>query len=81
MKAYELPIKLNEQGMFDVPQALKQVLESGLAAKLFVLVEEEEDEERGWAQLAAEAFFADDDGADDIYYQHYLESKREKVSS
>jgi hypothetical protein len=67
MKAYELPIKLNEQGAFELPQSLKQALESGRVAKLFVLVEEAEDEERAWEAFAAREFFAGYSEADSIY--------------
>jgi hypothetical protein len=46
-----------------------------------LLLEEMEDEARDWERLAAESFFADDSPADDVYYQHYLDTKREKVGT
>lgn len=81
MKAYEFSLKLNEQGAIELPAHVKTALEAGGDAKLIVLLEEVEDEDRAWRQLAIESFFSDDDPADDIYYQHYLETKQEKVGS
>ncbi|MGL4611964.1 MAG: hypothetical protein ACRCYY_20190 [Trueperaceae bacterium] len=74
MKAYEFSLKLNEQGLVELPTHIKAALESGGDAKLIVLLEEAEDEEQDWQRLAIESFFADDDPADNIYYQHYLET-------
>jgi hypothetical protein len=81
MKAYEFDLKLNEQGAVELPPRVKAALEAGGDAKLILLLEEAEDEDRAWEKLAVESFIADDDSADDIYYQHYLESKREKVNT
>jgi hypothetical protein len=81
MKAYEFTLKLNEQGAIEVPPNVKAALEAGGDAKLILLLEEAEDEDRAWEQMAAEAFFADDNDADNIYYKHYLESQLQKVNS
>lgn len=81
MKAYEFDLKLNDQGTIELPARVKAALEAGGDAKLILLLEEAEDEDRDWERLAAESFFAGDNPADDIYYQHYLESKRQKVNT
>jgi hypothetical protein len=81
MKAYEFALKLNEQGLVELPVHVKKALEAGGDAKLVLLLEEAEDEDRAWEQMGAEAFFAGDDDTDDIYYQDYLESKLQKVNS
>jgi hypothetical protein len=81
MKAYEFTLKLNEQGAVELPPHVKTALEAGGDGKLILLLEEAEDEDKAWNQMSAEAFFADDDDADDIYYKQYLEGKLQKVNS
>lgn len=67
MKAYEFSLKLNEQGLVELPAYVKTALESGGDAKLVLLLEEAEDEDKAWEELAAREFFAGYAEEDSIY--------------
>jgi hypothetical protein len=67
MKAYEFPLKFNEQGVVELPPHVKSVLKAGMTVKVLVMIEETEDEERAWEQFAAREFFRGYSEADSIY--------------
>ncbi len=78
MKAYEFPLKFDEQGTIELPAHVKSVLKTGMMVKVFVLIEETEDEEGAWEEFAAREFFAGYSEADSIYDNETTPKTREK---
>ena len=65
MKAYELPVKLDQNGKVELPTNLAKVLEEASEARMILLVESASD--KGWAQLSREQFAAGYADADSAY--------------
>jgi hypothetical protein len=79
MKAYEFPLKFDEQGTVELPPHVKSLLKAGMTVKVFVLIEETEDEERAWEEFAAREFFAGYSEADSIYDNEVMPKTQEKL--
>jgi len=66
MKAFEMPLKVGQNGELKVPESISKQLTPGQSVRLLLLVEEDS-ESKAWSRLGAEQFLAGYDEADAIY--------------
>ena len=67
MKAYEVPMKVMDEGRLQMPSDLAETLRPGQTVRVIVLVSEPEDEDAAWARLTEEEFLAGYAESDGIY--------------
>jgi hypothetical protein len=69
MKAYELPLKLTDEGTLDLPAELVAALPQDEFLRVLILVPDETDssEEEDWRRLATEQFFSQFAETDSVY--------------
>ena len=69
MKAYEIPLKVTEEGKTGLLEALLELLPRDRVVRVIILVPEPTDteEQADWSRLTAEQFFAGYSEADSIY--------------
>ncbi|RLC77690.1 MAG: hypothetical protein DRI61_11070 [Chloroflexi bacterium] len=67
MKAYEIPLKVTEEGELESLELLLKVLPRGKEVRAIILIPEPTDEDTMWYRLTAEQFLAGYSEADSIY--------------
>ena len=65
MRAYELPVKLDQDGKVELPADIKEVLKEAAEVRMILLIEG--NDERDWAQASREGFAAGYGEADSVY--------------
>jgi hypothetical protein len=69
MKAYEMPVKISNEGKLEIPESLASLLPHNRIVKVIVLIPEQNelDEDKEWASLTANEFLAGYSESDSIY--------------
>jgi hypothetical protein len=69
MKAYEIPIKITQEGEIESLDALLELLPRDQVVRVIILIPEPTDaeEQTAWSRLTAEQFLAGYSEADSIY--------------
>ena len=69
MKAYELPLKLTDEGTLDLPAELIAILPRDEFLRVLILVPEEADssEEEDWRRMTTDQFFSQFAETDSVY--------------
>ena len=69
MKAYEIPLKVNEKGTLELPEELLIRLQPDQLVRVIILISEPADaeEQASWSRLTAEQFLAGYSEADAVY--------------
>ncbi|RLC76329.1 MAG: hypothetical protein DRI61_13495 [Chloroflexi bacterium] len=67
MKAYEIPLKVTEEGELESLELLLKVLPRGREVRAIILISKSEDEDAVWLRLTAKQFLAGYFDTDSIY--------------
>ncbi|MCI0489838.1 MAG: hypothetical protein L0229_24875 [Blastocatellia bacterium] len=69
MKAYEMPLRVSEEGKLELPEELLRRLQPDQIVRVIVLISEPADaeEQASWSRLTAEQFLTGYSEADAVY--------------
>jgi bifunctional DNA-binding transcriptional regulator/antitoxin component of YhaV-PrlF toxin-antitoxin module len=67
MKAYEVPMKVTDQGTLKIPSEIARALKKEEVVRVIILVSEPSDEHAAWSRMTAEQFLAGYAEMDAVY--------------